>query len=168
MTTLKVSYNNIATDVLITSADGLGIAAWCSSALVDNQTNLYVDALVGGSLQVGNITADGQLEFYATGSWDGVEFTAGMAGGDVGITWGTTSNTGVDGYLDLPLLGVVAVDTTDDGDDRKFGPYSIASAFGGIMPLEWAVIVKNNTDIALHATGTNNHLEYTGIYFTSA
>ena len=30
-----------------------------------------------------------------------------------------------------------------------------------------AVIMENNTGATTHATGTNNHLEYTGIEFTS-
>jgi hypothetical protein len=168
MATVNVSYQNIATAIAITSADGNGDGVWCSSALVDNQTNKYVDALVGGSLQVGTVTADGTIDIYVAASWDGVEFTAGVDAGDADITWGTTGSTHVGGEKDLILLGVVNVDDTDDDNDVVFGPYSIAQACGGVMPLEWCIVIENNTGAALHATGTNNHLEYTGIEYTSA
>lgn len=167
MATSNISYQTIATAVAITSADGLGDGNWCSSALVDNQTNLYVDALVGGSLQVGTPTAAGTIDIYVAGSWDGVAFTAGVDAGDGTITWGTTGSTHVNGERDLPLLRAVSIAATDDNNDVFFGPFSIASAFGGIMPLEWCIVVENNTGAALHATGTNNHLEYTGIEFDS-
>lgn len=159
----NISYQSIATAIAITSADALGDGAWASSALVDNQTNLYLDVLWGGSLQVGAVTVVGSIDFYLVGSWDGVEFTAGAAGGDAAITWGTTSNTHVNGEFDLIHVSNISVAATDDNSDIKFGPFAVAPYFGGIMPLEWAVVLENNTGLALHATGTNNHLEYTGI-----
>lgn len=165
MSVVNISYQGIATSVTFAPAS-LASAGWRSSALVDNQTNLYLDALFGGSVQTGTVPAGGgTLEFYVGGSWDGVEFTGGAAGGSGTITWGTTSNTNVLSYLDLKLVGVVSVDATDDNKDMKFGPYSVAQAFG-TMPLEWVVIMKNATGATLHATGTNNHLEYTGIEYT--
>jgi len=168
MTTTNISYQTIGTAVAITSADSLGNGAWCSSALVDNQTNKFVDVLVGGSLQAGTLSAAGRIDIYAVGSWDGVEFTAGVDAGDAAITWGTTGSTHVDGEFDLALLGSASTDSTDDNNDIVFGPFSIAAAFGGIMPLEWAIVIENNTGATLHATGTNNHLEYTGIEYDSA
>lgn len=168
MVAVNISYQAIATAIAITSADGNADGVWSSSALVDNQTDKYVDCLFGGSIQTGTISAAGTIDIYVAGSWDGVEFTAGADGGDVDITWGTTGNTHVDGYLDLKYVGSARVDVTDDDADVVFGPFSVAQAFGGIMPLEWCVIFKNNTGAAFHVTGTNNHLEYTGIEYTSA
>jgi len=164
VTTANISYQSIATAIAITSVDGLGDGAWSGSALVDNQTNKYLDALVGGSVQVGTVPAGGgTFDIYLVGSWDGVEFTAGVDGGDVAITWGTTGSTHVGGEKDVLLLDSITVDATDDDNDVVWGPFSVAAMFDGIMPLEWALVFENNTGATMHATGTNNHAEYTGI-----
>lgn len=167
-TTVNISYQAIATAIAITSADSLANGNYCSSALVDNQTTKYVDAIFGGSIQTGTLTGEGNIEIYVVGSWDGTDFTAGVDAGDAAITWGTTGNTHVDGHKDLILVGFAATDSTDDDTDVRFGPFSVASAFGGVMPLEWAVVFRNQTGGTFHATGTNNHLEYTGIEYDSA
>lgn len=165
----NIKYGNV-TAIAITSADGNGDGVWCSSALVDNtaaDTN-YIDAVVNGSIQVGTVTADGTLDFYLAYSWDGVLFTAGVDVGDSDITWGTTGNTHVNGEFDLPLLASISVDSTDDDTDIQITLPPITTATGGIMPAEWCIVMENNTGVALHVTGTNNHLEYRGIEFESA
>lgn len=167
MATSNIAYGT-TTAIAVTSADSLGDGSWCSSALVDNSSSLNIDAVVGGSLQIGTPTADGSIDIYVAGSWDGTEFTAGVDAGDAAITWGTTGSTHVNGEFDLPLLASVSVAGTDDNNDVVFGPFSIAQAFGGTMPKEFCIVIENNTGAALHATGTNNHLEYTGITYTSA
>jgi len=169
MATANISYQGIGTAIAITSADGNGDGVWCSSALVDNQTTKYIDALVGGSLQVGTVPAGTShtIDIYIAASWDGVEFTAGVDAGDADITWGTTGSTHVNGEFDLFHLKSVSVNATDDDNDIAFGPFSVAAAVGGTMPLEWCVVIENNTGAALHATGTNNHLEFTGIEYDS-
>ena len=160
----KLAYAaNAAITITLTS---LGIAGYRESTAIDNTTNLYLDAFVGGITQIGAVAADGQLEIYAYGSWDGTSFTAGVTGADATITWGTTG--GVDSYNDLVPLGVASCDTTDDNDDVEWGPFSIAAAFGGRMPPKWGIVVKNGTGTALHATGTNNLVRYRGMTETIA
>ena len=168
MATVNISYQGIGTSIAVTSADSLGDGSWCKSAAVDNQTNKYVDALFGGSLQVGTLAADGTIDLHIAASWDGTDFTAGITAGDEAITWGTTDNTHVAGEFDLLHVASIATDSTDDNNDVYFGPFSVAQVCGGTMPLEWCVVIENNTGAALHATGTNNHLEYTGIEYDSA
>jgi hypothetical protein len=167
MATATPSYASPATvTITVTSlADG----AYRSSAVVDNGTNKYIDAYVGGKIQVGAVAADGTIAIYAYGTYDGTEYTAGLDGSDGTITWGTTpSTTGVDGYLNLPLLGVVSVDTADDNDDVRWGPFSVASAFGDCLPQKWGIVIKNSTGTGLHATGTNNECQFTGIKYDIA
>lgn len=164
MADVKLAYGaNTAITITLTS---LGSAGYRESTAIDNTTNLFLDAFVGGITQVGAVAADGQLEIYAYASWDGTSYTAGVTGADATITWGTTG--GVDGYNDLIPLGTAAVDTTDDNDDVEWGPFSIASAFGGRLPPKWGIVVKNSTGTALHATGTNNLVRYRGVYLTVA
>ena len=166
MATATPSYASPATvTITVTSlADG----AYRASTVVDNSTNKYIDAYVGGKIQIGAVAADGTIAIYAYGTYDGTEYTAGLPGSDGTVTWGTTGSTGVDGYLNLPLLGVVNVDTTDDDDDVRWGPFSVASAFGDCLPQKWGIVIKNATGTALHATGTNNECQFTGIKYDIA
>lgn len=163
--TITYSSANTVTITLTSLAD----AGWReSTALNNNSSTNYVDCLVGGKIQIGAVGADGTIEIYAYGSYDGTEYTAGLTGSDGTITWGTTGSTGVDSYFNLPLLGTVIVDTTDDNDDVRWGPFSIAAAFGGSVPPKWGVVVRNRTGTAFHATGTNNECQYTGVTYTVA
>lgn len=162
-TTTTVQYGtpgSLAVTSLVSLADG----AWCSSAIFDNSSELANDVLIGGSVQVGAPTADGTIDVYAAGSWDGTEFGAGVSAGDGGITWGTTGTTHVNGEFDLVFLGSMSIDSTDDNKDVSFGPFNIAQAFGGIVPKKFAVVFENNTGAALHGTGTNNHIDTVAIH----
>lgn len=166
MATATISYA-AAASVTITLTS-LADAGWRESTVVDNTTNLYVDALVGGKIQIGAVGADGQIEVYAYGTYDGTEYTAGLTGSDGTITWGTTGTSGVDSYLNLRLLGVTMVDTTDDNDDVRWGPFSVAQAFGGVLPSKWGIVIKNATGTAFHATGTNNECQFIGVKYAIA
>jgi hypothetical protein len=166
MATTTINYTAAAslTLTLTSLADG----GFRESTAVDNSSNKYVDALVGGKIQIGAPSADGTIAIYAYGSYDGTEYTAGLTGTDGTVTWGTTGNTGLDGANNLPLLCVISVDATDDNDDARWGPFSVAQAFGGILPTKWGIVVKNSTGASLHATGTNNECQFMGIKFDIA
>lgn len=166
MPTLTINYAAAAS--LTLGLVSLADAGWRESTAVDNSVNKYVDAHVGGKIQIGAVAADGTISFYAYGSYDGTEYTAGVTGSDGTITWGTTGATGVDGFNDLFFLGAIAVDTTDDNDDKRWGPFSVASAFGGILPTKWGIVVRNSTGTAFHATGTNNECQFIGIKYDVA
>jgi hypothetical protein len=167
MATINIAYSSPAT-VTITPAS-VADGGYRESTAVDNGTSVkYVDAMVGGIIRVGAVAADGTIAIYAYGSYDGTEYTAGVTGSDGTITWGTTGSTGVDGYNNLPLLGVVSVDTTDDDDYVRWGPFSVAQAFGGVLPTKWGIVIKNSTGTAFHATQTSSECQYTGITYTSA
>lgn len=167
MATVNIAYASAATVTI--SPASVADGAYRESTAIDNATSVkYVDALVGGIVRVGAVAADGTIAIYAYGSYDGTEYTAGLTGSDGTIIWGTTGSTGVDGYLNLPLLGVVSVDTTDDDDYVRWGPFSVAEAFGGALPPKWGIVIKNQTGTAFHATQTSSECQYTGITYTSA
>jgi hypothetical protein len=161
MATGKLTYS-AAQSITITQTS-LGAGSYRESTAVDNTTNRYIDAQVGGITQLGAVgaTTGQRLDVLAYGTYDGTNYTAGMTGSDAAITWGT--NTSVDGYLDLRWLGSVAVEGTDDSDDRKWGPFSVAAAFGGALPSKWGIVLRNGTDATLHATGTNNEVQFVGV-----
>ena len=168
MATSKVAYASTGTAITIT-LPSLADGAYRESTAITNAANLYIDALVGASIQVGAVGADGTIEVYAYASADGgTTYSGGLDGSDAAVTWGTTHSTSVNGFSQLVLLGVIDVDTTDDNNDLECGPYSIASAFGGVLPEDWGLVIKNDTGTAFHATGTNNSVHYSGIQYTSS
>ena len=160
MATATINYT-AAASVTITLTS-LADAGFRESTAIDNSSSKYMDALVGGKIQIGAPSADGTIAIYAYGSYDGTEYTAGLTGSDGTVTWGTTGSTGLDGANNLPLLGVISVDATDDNDDARWGPFSVAQAFGGVLPTKWGIVVKNSTGASLHATGTNNECQFMG------
>lgn len=156
------AYGTAATITL--TATSLAAGAYRQSTAVDNETNLYLNAQVGGIIQVGALSADGTFEFFAYGSHDGTNYSAGLTGSDGTITWGTTGSTGVDGYLNLKPLGSVAIDTTDDNKDVVWGPFDVAGALGLlVLPRKWGIVYLNNTNATSHATGTNNAQKFSPI-----
>lgn len=163
MATTTVTY--AATASVTLTFTSLTNGSWRQSAVVDNSSNKYVDALVGGSLQVGTSPTDkGTIEIYAYAEYDDgagtSQYTAGCSGSDAAYT--------ADGEEDeLILLSVVTVDTTTD-QDYVWGPVSLGQAFGGVIPRKWGIVVKNGTGVTTNATGTNNEIRYTGITFASA
>ena len=163
MATATINYT-AAASVTITLTS-LADAGFRESTAIDNSSSKYMDALVGGKIQIGAPSADGTIAIYAYGSYDGTEYTAGLTGSDGTVTWGTTGSTGLDGANNLPLLGVISVDATDDNDDARWGPFSVAQAFGGVLPTKWGIVVKNSTGASLHATGTNNECQFMGIKY---
>jgi len=158
-----VTYSSPST-LTLTGLNGLASTAYWGSAAVDNSTSGFLDVHVGGKIVInGTIAANGYIEVYAYGSYDGTTFTSGLNNVSLpgAITWGT--NTSVLGYQDLRLLGVASIEATDDGDMVEFCAFSIAQAFGGFVPQKWGVVIKNSTGAAFDATGTGNELAYTGV-----
>lgn len=153
MATATPNYSTAQTvTITLTSlADG----SWRQSTAVDNTTNKYLDALLGGSIQTGAIpTADSLIEIYLYGTYDDTNYTAGASGTDGAYT--------ADGEETLfKLVETIIVDATAN-QDYVFGPISVAQAFGGLMPKKWGVVVKNGTGDALNATGTNNEVQFLG------
>lgn len=159
MAVTKTAYSTVQT-VTITMTS-LADAAWRQSLAVDNGTNLFIDAHLGGSIQTGTTpTVDTTIDIYAYGSYDGTNFTGGASGSDAAYT--------ADGEeLLFRLVESITVDATSN-QDYVFGPVSIASLFGGVLPETWGIVMKNNTGAALNATGTNNEIQFFGITYTSA
>lgn len=136
-------------------ADG----SYDGSAKVDNGINKYVDVLVGGFITTGTSpTATNLILLYLYATWDnGTTFTAGVSGSD-----GGTPDAGEE--QNLVLVTVIEVDGTND-HRYEYGPFSVASFFGGRMPEEWGLVVKNNSGAALNSAAGNHEAKYTGIEY---
>ena len=161
-----VSQTVYGTATITCTLTSLGSATWRQSAEVDNSTNKYVEVLVGGQVQAGALSADGTLEVYAYGTWDGASYTGGVGSTDQAITWGTTGATSVYGYLQLPLLRVASIASTDDNEIIHWGPTTVSPCFGGVMPTKWGLVFRNNTNTALGTTASA--ITYQGIKFEVA
>lgn len=155
------SMNYAAAGTVTITLTSLADGSWRQSTAVDNTTNKYMDALLGGSIQTGTSpTADALIEVYLYASYDGTNYTGGASGTDSAYT--------ADGEETLfKLAQVIIVDATSD-QDYVFGPISVAQAFGGAMPSKWGVVIKNGSGAALNATGTNNEVQFLGVKYDVA
>lgn len=159
MAETKVTYASAGT-VTITLTS-LANGSWRQSAVVDNTSNLYLDAHVGGSVQTGTTpTAGGTIDIYVYASYDNTLYTGGASGSDAAYT--------ADGEEGLfRRLETIIVDASSD-TDYIWGPTSVAELFGGYLPRKWGIVMENNTGAALNATGTNNEVQFSGITVTTA
>ena len=144
---------------LASSASSAGVGR--QSTAVDNTTNLYIDAHVGGKITTGTTTANTLLEILAFASYDGTTYTAGAGATDASLTL-----IPVNRFLLKPLQYIFIPDTTSR--TYTWGPVSVAQAFGGTLPQKWGVFILNSSGAALNATAGNHEVKYTGIKFTSA
>jgi hypothetical protein len=140
---------------------GVASGAWRASTAVDNTSNLYMDATFGGVIQNGATTnvAGETIDIYLYASWDGTLYTAGVTGTDADYT-----ADGEEGGFHF--VHSIVVDATDNAE-YVWGPFNVLSVLGH-MPPKWGVVIENNCTPALHATGTNNDLKYTGLKYASA
>jgi hypothetical protein len=131
------------------------------STVIDNTTNLFLDALVFVqiALQTGTPANDKAVYVYAYGSEDGSEYTDNATGSDAAITLRDPTNLRLIGIVNCPDSG---------GLTYKSNPMSVAVAFGGLMPRKWGIVIRNYTGVTLSATGGAHEARYTGVYATAA
>lgn len=95
------------------------------------------------------------MAVYAYGTADGgSNYSEGATGSDAGITLTSPPNVKLIG-----IINVVANSTT-----YKSGPFSVAQAFGGVLPEKWGIIVENKTAATLDASVGS--AIYQGVYET--
>jgi hypothetical protein len=151
-----------------TNLDGLAssatwVAGWESNA-VDNSTNLYEDYLITGSLQAesAGLTA-GEIRVGIVAEQDDTTWPDVFDGTESAET---ISHTGVRDAI-VKIGAVVKTDTTAS-QVYDFGPFSVASLFGGICPRKFVVFIAHSMVAALETTGDPNNVWYKGVYHTIA
>jgi hypothetical protein len=162
-TTASIQYSSAAelTWTLANLASDANLLIGRESTAIDNQTNLYVDAVVGGKIKTGTTTANTRIEVWAYGMYDLTTYSNGATGSDAGLTIVSQLK---------PLFKLVTVIPVFDTTARTYtwGPFSVANLFGGIMPAKWGLWCAHNTGANLDATGGNHEARYVGIKYTSA
>lgn len=132
------------------------------STVVDNSSSLYLDALVEVTIDYPNSAPanDQAIYVYAYGSLDGTNYPEDITGSNAAFTF-----KGSAGALKtaLRLIGVIPA-TQNMGPDR-FGPWAVAPAFGGILPVKWGIAVLNYSGQTLDSSG--NSAQWRGVYATT-
>jgi hypothetical protein len=137
-------------------------AGW-QSAAVDNSSLLYLDALVVVQTAMANTApANSRSVFvFAYGSVDGgTLYTRPASGSESTITLvDVTANA-----QSLKLIGQVPY--TTQNEVMIGGPFSVAAAFGGVLPQKWGLVLINHTGAAINSSG--NSVKYQPVYATVA
>lgn len=158
MSSVKSAYgtSNQALTCTITSLANNGQRG---SLAVDNTSDLFLDALVFVKVKANasGTLATGSVNVYAYGTADG-----GTTYGDA-VT-GTDAAQTLTAPPNLRLIGVInLVANAAVGDG---GPFSVAQAFGGILPDHWGIVVENKSGATLDASVGSAW--YQGAYSTVA
>ena len=147
---------------------GTGLAAdqWGFSAIVDNSSNNYMDVLVGGLLEVGTTTpaAGDTLDIYVYGNYDTATSSALTGGIDALITGTDAEETEGTDFQKENLNFLISV-SAEANVGYHWGPIAIASAFGGVVPPKWGLVLHNNGGATMAA---GSLAEYIGVTYTTA
>lgn len=142
--TIKPLYGS-SNQAITCTFTGLASGASRQSAAIDNSTTLYEDALVMVKVKAGSsgTSASGGVNVYAYATVDGgTTYTGGASGSDAGYTQVAPPQ-----LILIGQVNVVVNSATYEG-----GPFSVASAFGGILPAKWGIVLENFTGATLDAS----------------
>lgn len=124
------------TSLTVTGLSTLASATYVASAVKDNTANQPVDVVVEIAVASTNTVAGNkQIVVFCIASFDNTNFSS-----------GPTSGTTTTDEANLVLLGVVPLPTASQTERRQF---SVAAAFGGVLPPYFKVVVKNDIGVAL-------------------
>ena len=162
MASIKLAFGSV-TSMTVTNLHSLASSAtvgW-QSQVVDNSTDLYEDALVQVILDHANTAPanDKASYVYAYGGLE-TSYSDPASGTEGTITIATI----VSNPQAFKQIGTVPYNTQDAVVESQ--PMSVASAFGGILPIKWGIIVVNYSGAAYAASG--NTVKWAGVYRTVA
>lgn len=125
---------------LTTSAlNSLANVTYVSAGTLNHTTNDPLDVLIEVIVTPGTVSGNKQVVVFAKGSLDGTNFESGPESG--------TTTT------DEPNLTFVGTVPCGTNSTAQTGIFSLATAFGGILPQQTKIIIKNDSGAALAASG---------------
>lgn len=161
MADIKAKYGGSNQSITIT-INGLASDAKRESTAIDNSTSCFLDALVQVKIATNTAadsTDDKSIYVYAYGTADNGTSCSGNASGS-DAAFGTDPQQ----LSNCRLIGVVYAPTQSQIYESDL--MSIASAFGGLLPQRWGIIVHNKTGQTLK-TGDCS-AAYQGLYAQSS
>ncbi len=163
---IKLAYAASAamTITLASLATDANLLTGRNATVVDNTSNLYLNYMVAGKITTGTTPTDlKRIEVWAYGQLeDTPTYPDSFTGVDAAKTV-TSAN------IKAAILYPVASLATGTTSDRTywFGPRSLVSVFGGIIPKRWGIFVTHDTAVNLNATAGNHAIWQTGTYLTA-
>lgn len=156
-TTITIAPENVASSS--TFVDGV------ESAVIDNSTNKYVDAIVSGRWTCGTTpTTNTQCLIYVLAQRNDTPAYPDVFDGTSSAETVTSAGVGR-GFLKLAAICDVDSATSDRAYDVTF---SVAALFGGVMPQRWSLFVTHNSGVNSNSTAGNHVWSYQGITYTVA
>jgi hypothetical protein len=123
------------TSLSITGYNSLANGSYATSDAFNATTNDPLDVIVEVNASPGVTTGNQQVAVFAIASLDGTNYQTGPVAADEAV---------------LNFVGVVPV-VTDSTAQRKM--FSVAAAFGGVLPAYFKIICKNDSGATLAASG---------------
>lgn len=161
MSDIKTKYGGSNQAITIT-INTLASDAKRESTAVDNSTNCFLDALVQVRIATNTAadsTGDKSVYVYAYGTADDGAACSGNASGN-DAAFGADPQQ----LTNCRLLGVVYAPTQNKIYESDL--MSVASAFGGLLPQRWGIIVHNRTGQTLKTSDCS--AVYQGLYAQSS
>ncbi len=127
-----------------------------STAIANTGATVYHDALVVASCFIATAPTSNQcVNVYAYGSVDGgTTYTDGASGSDQRLS---------NGARNAKILGILSM--TSPNISMVGGPWSVAAAFGGVLPERWGVGAVNQTGTYLSNANNNaNTVTYQSVF----
>src|SRR3990172_6746156 len=155
MTTATPVYGSVSTltFTLTTLAHSSTLDLGRQSAVADNTSGAddAIDALVGGIVTTSTTASTArQIEIWSFGSWDNGSTFSIFAASTVDAARNVSS---VKSNMKL----ITIIPTVGGATTYAWGPFSVAQAYGGVLPTKWGIFLTHNTGVALNAgVGTHN------------
>ena len=130
------------------------------STAVDNTSNTDVDHLLSGKIRAGTSpTASRFINVYV---YANISSSGGTPTYPDVLDGTDSAETFTSANVMNAAVKLVASMVTDNTSDRDyyFGPISVASLFGGVLPKFWGVFVAHDSAVALNSTSGNHVLTY--------
>jgi hypothetical protein len=166
MPAVQMQYGTEAQAITCTLASLANNAAR-QSDVVDNNSNKFLDVLCTVRITLANggtIGNEKRVYVYAYGTVDAATpvYPDKVTGSDAAIT--------LDAPSQLKMIGVIECGAYVSASVITFtmSPASVASAFGGIMPQKWGIVVENKTNIAFTSGEADKKKIYQGVKAESA
>ncbi len=176
MTVTKTTYSS-DNAIVATNWDALASQAWATLPAFDNTSTLYVDGLIGGKIHfataTGTILKADSFDIYICALYDKDVASSYTGGIDTLLTANDASLTVDVEFAPLNFKQMVSVKpeqtTADTEQSVNWGPFAISGYFGGLFPQKIMLIGHNNSNDAVLAAATSDHVvNLVGITYTHA